>query len=503
VSIAQAHPAAPDDAVAAPPGGFVTDVPARLDALPWSRWHWRVVIALGITWMLDGLEVTVVGALVGVLTRPDTLALTPVTLGWTGSAYIAGAVIGALWFGRLADRFGRRRLFLVTLAIYLVATLATAFTWNLWSFLVCRFLTGLGIGGEYAAINSAIDELIPARVRGRVSLAINGSFWVGAAAGALVALVLLDPAVLGPQLGWRAAFGLGALLGVAILVVRRHLPESPRWLMMHGRIEEAEAVVAGIEREVRASGRTWTPTDRRIAIVPHGAPTLRDVAHVLLHEHRRRAILGFVLMVSQAFFYNAIFFTYALVLGRFYGVPEERVGLYLLPFAAGNFLGPLLLGPLFDRIGRRAMIAATYGLAGIGLAGIAWAFHLDWLDARSQTLAWTAVFFLASAAASSAYLTVSEVFPLELRAIAISVFYAIGTGAGGFVAPAVFGAIVASGSRDALALGYGFGAILVVGAAIVAWWIGVDAERRSLEDVATPLSAAERAGRPVRPPRPV
>jgi MFS family permease len=465
-----------------------TTIPHRLDALPWSRWHWRVVLALGITWMLDGLEVTVVGALGPTLQRPDTLGLSATDVGLTASAYIAGAVLGALYFGRLADRLGRKRLFLITLAVYLVATVASAFSWSFASFAFFRFVTGFGIGGEYAAINSAIDELIPARVRGRVSLAINGSFWAGAAIGAALSLVVLDARVLAPDLGWRVAFALGAVLGFAILLVRRNLPESPRWLVTHGRADAAERTMQAIEAAVRLEHGPLPAVLRTTEVGARPPPRLAEIVRTLVTRHRRRAALGFTLMVAQAFFYNAIGFTYALVLTRFYGVADADVGLYLLPFAAGNFLGPLLLGPLFDRIGRRVMIAATYAASGIALALTGYAFLNGWLDAATQTLAWSLVFFLASAAASSAYLTVSEVFPLEMRALAISVFYAVGTGAGGFVAPAVFGALIETGSRAAVFAGYALGAVLVLIAAGVALWLGVDAERKSLEDVAPPMT---------------
>ena len=467
-----------------------TDIPARLDRLPWSRWHWRVVFALGTAWVLDGLEVTLVGSLGGVLERPDTLALSAAQIGWAGSAYVGGAVLGALYFGRLADRLGRKRLFLVTLAVYLAATLATAFAFDFASFFIFRFLTGFGIGGEYAAINSAIDELIPARVRGSVNLAINGSFWIGAAIGAGLSLVLLDPRVLGPELGWRAAFALGAIMSVAIYLVRRDVPESPRWLVAHGRGGEAEREIRRIEAAVELERGALPPPDRVLAITLRPPPSLGEVARVLLARYRRRTILGLALMISQAFFYNAIFFTYALVLTRFYDIPETRVGLYIFPFAAGNFLGPLVLGPLFDRVGRRKMIALTYALSGVGLAATGYAFMQGWLDAAALTACWSIVFFLASAAASSAYLTVSEVFPLEIRAVAISVFYAVGTGVGGFLAPALFGMLIETQSRAAVFLGYAFGAVLVVLAALVALVYGVDAERKPLEEVAEPLSAA-------------
>ena len=468
-------------------------VPARLDRLPWSSWHWLIVVSLGATWILDGLEVTLAGALGGILTLPQTLGLTPTQVGASATSYLAGAVLGALLFGYGTDRFGRKKLFFITVAVYLIGTALSAFSWNFWSYAFFRAVTGAGIGGEYAAINSAIDEVIPARVRGRVNLIINGSYWVGAAIGAAATLVLLDPRRIPIWLGWRLAFGIGATLGLIVIFFRRWIPESPRWLMIHGRNDEAERIVSEVERKIMGSstagiidpGYSAPPT--RIRTRTH--TPWREIWDAIAHEHRRRSFLGFVLMLTQAFFYNSIFFTYALVLTRFYNVPEQNVGSYLLPFALGNVLGPLLLGHLFDTIGRKKMITATYGLAGILLALTGWLFHTGLLTAQTQTLAWTIIFFIASAAASSAYLTVSEIFPLEIRALAIAIFYASGTLAGGVGAPLLFGWIIGTGSITALFAGYLVAAALMIFGAVIEAWIGVPAERRSLEHVAAPLSS--------------
>ncbi|SFW58633.1 MFS transporter [Luteibacter sp. UNCMF366Tsu5.1] len=463
-----------------------TDVPARLDRLHWGRFHTLVATALGITWVLDGLEVTITGSIAGALKSSPVLRLSDMQVGLAGSLYLVGAVVGALFFGWLTDRLGRKKLFTVTLGLYLVATAATAFSPDFITFALFRLLTGAGIGGEYAAINSAIQELIPARYRGHTDLVINGSFWLGAAAGAMGSVVLLDSGWVAPELGWRLTFGLGAALGLGILVLRRWIPESPRWLMLHGRVGEAEAVVAEIERRVGAAPPA-TPL-QRLRLRPRGI-TLTDVATTLLRTYPRRTLLGLVLMATQAFFYNAIFFTYALALGRFYGVADAEVGLYLLPFAAGNFLGPLLLGRLFDSLGRRPMIALTYAASGLLLFVTAWLFVHGHLDARTQTVAWSIVFFFASAAASSAYLTVSESFPLELRALAIALFYAFGTALGGVAGPWLFGTLIGTGERAAIGWGYALGATLMLVGAAAALWLGVAAERRSLEDVAAPLGS--------------
>ena len=461
---------------------FQSDVPARLDRLPWSPWHWRLVVALGVTWMLDGLEVTLVGSVSGVLGEAGTLHISESQIGRAATAYLAGAIVGALVFGRLTDRLGRKRLFLVTLGTYLVATLCTALSWDYASFALFRALTGAGIGGEYAAINSAIDELVPARVRGRVDLAINGTYWLGTALGAASTLVLLDARILPHAVGWRVAFGLGASLGFGIVLVRRHVPESPRWLLLHGRVEEAEVVVEAIEREV-GRGSPLPAPGPPASLVARGAVRFVDIARTLVRDHLGRTILGLSLMIAQAFAYNAVFFTYAMLLARFYAVAPDRTGLYVLPFAMGNLLGPILLGGLFDTVGRRAMIVSTYGVAGLLLALTGYGFARGWLTAETQTLLWCLVFFVASAAASAAYLTVSELFPVELRGMAIALFYAVGTAAGGLLAPAIFGMLIETGDRWSVFQGYVVGAALLVGAAGVAAVLGVKAEGRSLEEL--------------------
>lgn len=470
---------------------FDCDVPARLDRLPWGRFHTLVVIALGITWTLDGLEVTLAGSVAGALRESPTLGMSAADIGLAASAYLVGAVFGGIFFGWLTDRFGRRRLFFITLSVYVAATIATAFSWNLASFAFFRFLTGAGIGGEYTAINSTIQELIPARFRGWTDLAINGSFWIGAALGAGLSIVLLDPDVAGGDLGWRLCFFIGGVLGLFIFAMRFWLPESPRWLMTHGRATEANEVMAGIEGRYRARGHTLAESLDCVTLRVRGPLRFREIFDTLFRLHRQRSLVGLALMSAQAFFYNAIFFTYALVLTDFYDIPAAQVGWYILPFALGNFLGPLLLGRLFDTVGRRIMIASTYAISGVLLALSGYLFEQGALTAQTQTIAWMVIFFFASAAASSAYLTVSETFPLEIRAFAIAVFYAVGTGLGGVAGPVLFGWLIETGSREAVFAGYLIGSVLMVAAAIVQAIWGVAAERKQLERVARPLAMSE------------
>jgi MFS family permease len=465
-----------------------TDIPARLDRLPWSRFHLLVVIALGVTWVLDGLEVTIVGSIGPILQDKRTLALTPESIGAVASCYILGAVAGALLFGWLTDRFGRRAIFNVTLAIYIAGVILSACAWNAWSFGLFRILTGLGIGGEYAAINSAIDELIPAKLRGRVDLIVNGSFWAGAAAGAGATLLLLSGTFVPVDLGWRLGFGIGGVLGLGIVVLRRFVPESPRWAVTHGRNDEAKRTVADIERRVEQDGHRLPEPDGTLTVHPRKTFGFGLILGSMTGQYRSRSLLAIMLMVAQAFLFNAVFFTYALVLSKFYHVPDARAGVYILPLAIGNFLGPLLLGHLFDTVGRRKMIAGTYGVAGVLLAVTAVLFGMGVLDPVTQTAAWMVIFFVASAAASSAYLTASEIFPLETRAMAIALFYAIGTAIGGVAAPVLFGRLIGTGSPWWVSAGYGLAALLMLAAAATEAKLGVDSEGKSLESIAQPLS---------------
>jgi MFS family permease len=469
-----------------PRGAWVqTDVPGRLDALRWSRWHRRLILALGVTWILDGLEASLVANVAPTLRHPDALGLSATQVGMANSVYLVGQVVGALVFGYLTDRLGRKRLFLVTLALYLGATALSGLAPAYGVFLGFRFLAGAGIGGEYAAINSAIDEMVPARMRGAIALGINGSYWVGVAIGAGVTLVVLDTSIFPIAVGWRVGFGFGALLGLGILLVRRHMPESPRWLLTHGYIQAARATVEQIEAEVRGPGmyvRVQATSIVTESVKVSGAVGLRQLVQTLVRRYPTRTLLGLSLMLAQAFLYNSIFFSYGLILEKFHGVPPDHVGLYIVPFAVGNFLGPLVLGRAFDHWGRRVMIPLTYMLSGVLLLVTGGLFIAGVLTAFTQTLAWMLVFFVASAAASSAYLTVSELFPVELRGMAIAVFYAFGTLAGAG-APLLFGAIVDTGDPGSLFAGYALAAGLMMAAAVVARVFGVDAERRSLEEL--------------------
>nr|WP_245653029.1 MFS transporter [Herbidospora sakaeratensis] len=445
-----------------------------------------MLLGLGTVWVLDGLEVTIVGVIGPRLTSDaGGLNLTDSEVGLAAGVYVLGACVGALFFGHLTDRFGRKKLFLATLALYLAATVATAFSFEPWYFFLCRFFTGAGIGGEYAAINSAIDELIPARLRGRIDLIINGSYWLGTVFGALVAIPLLNPEVLPEDIGWRVLFGLGAILGIGILLIRRLVPESPRWLFIHGKDEEAERIVTDIERSVH---QELPKADRQITVNQRDHTPLSEVAMTLVRRYPRRTVVGLSLFVGQAFLYNSIFFTYALVLATFFGVPDGSTPWYLIPIAIGNFLGPLLLGHFFDSIGRRPLIAGTYVLSGLLLVGTALLFDAGALNATTLTVCWMVVFFFASAGASSAYLTVSEIFPMETRALAIALFYAVGTGLGGIIGPVLFGRLVESEQVGQVTVGYLIGAGLMVAAGLVQWFLGVEAARRSLEDIAEPLS---------------
>jgi MFS family permease len=469
-----------------------SDVPARIDRLPWARFHWLVVVALGVAWVLDGLEIQMAASIASVLKDQNTLHLTAGQVGLTASVYLLGEVVGALVFGRLSDRLGRRNLFLVTLGVYLVFNGLSGFAWNLWSFLLLRFIAGTGIGGEYTAINSAIDELIPARFRGRVDIAINGTYWMGAMIGAASQLILLNPNILPKDIGWRVSLFVGPVIGLAIWQLRKHVPESPRWLLTHGRADEAERTVAEIEDRVRAGGHQLPEVDKDAALEvrPSNKVTYRQIARTMLKEYPSRSLLGFSMLVTQSFLYNAIFFTYGLVLAGFYHIPDQRIPIYFFPFALGNLLGPLLLGRLFDTWGRKPMIAGTYLVSAVILAVSGYLFWIGALNAVTQTILWCVVFFIASAGASSAYLTVSEIFPIELRAQAISFFFAISQVAGGVVAPWVFARLIGDAKNPTpLFYGYLVGAGLMAVGGLVALFFAVPAHGRSLEQIAKPLSA--------------
>jgi MFS family permease len=478
-------------------GTIETNIPARLDRLPWSRWHWRILIGLGTVWILDGLEVTIVGSIAGAISAKGSgIDISSADIaGWAASMYVAGACFGALLFGRLTDIFGRKRLFMVTLGVYLAATVATAFAWTPLFFFACRFVTGMGIGGEYSAINSAIDELIPAKHRGRIDVVINGTYWAGAAAGALLSVAALH--IFSPLLSWRVCFALGFVLGTAILIVRRHVPESPRWLFIHGREDEAEAVTRDIERQVMEStgGDLPEPDEDPITVKQRSSIGLWEITRAIVRNYPKRFVLGVGLFIGQAFLYNSILFGYATLLSTFFHVATADAPYYLVAFAAGNLLGPLLLAPLFDTIGRKPMIAGTYILSGVLLLITGYLFDQHQLNATTLTISWAVVFFFASAGVSAAYLTVSEIFPMETRALAIAVFYAIGTGLGGIIGPQLFGRLVPTGKTSDVFVALVIGAVLMIVGGVIEIAFGVKAEGRRLEGIAKPLTAVESAVR--------
>jgi MFS family permease len=475
-------------------GPVRSTVPARLDRLPWSTFHWRVIVALGITWTLDGVEITVAASIADRLREAQTLGFTTQEVGLAASLYLAGEVAGALLFGRLADKLGRRTLFLATLGIYLIGNALTALAFDFPFFAVSRIVAGMGIGGEYAAINSAIDELIPSRHRGHADLAVNGTYWLGAMIGAAANFVFLNPDLVPLDIGWRLGLLIGPVLGLLIWPLRRHIPESTRWLLTHGRPEEAERIVTEIEEELRRKGVPLEPVtdDEAVEVVERVDVGYLELLRLLLRDFRRRSIVGFTLMATQAFLYNAIFFTYALILTDFYGIADDSVSLFIFPFALGNLLGPLVLGRLFDTVGRRRMIGGTYIASGALLFITGWLFQAGALTAVSQTVLWCVIFFVASAAASSAYLTVSEIFPIEIRAQAIAFFFAVSMLCGGVIAPWLFATLIQGADPGRVFLGYAIAAaFMILGGILEAVW-GVDAEGRSLEEIATPLSMTPR-----------
>jgi MFS family permease len=470
-----------------------TNVPSRLDRLPWARFHWMIVIGLGTVWILDGLEVTIVGSISARLGEHGAgLYLNASQVGRAAAFYVAGACIGALFFGQLTDRFGRKKLFLITLAVYIAATIATAFASSALYFYIARFFTGSGIGGEYSAINSAIDELIPARVRGRVDLMINGSYWIGAALGAMAAIPLLDTSIFAMDIGWRLAFGLGAILGFGILIVRRHVPESPRWLFIHGREKEADEVVGEIEEEVREDTDQELPEPKgSITVRQRKKIPFRQIARTAIHDYPKRTILGIALFVGQAFMYNAVTFDLGTLLSTFFKVSAGAVPFYIVAYALGNFLGPFTLGRLFDTVGRKPMITLTYLMAAALAVVLGVLFAGDHLGKFGFMAILIALFFFASAGASSAYLTVSEIFPMETRALAIAFFFAVGTAAGGIAGPLLFGHLINTGDAGQVALGFYIGAAVMAIGGIAELLFGVEAAQKPLEAVAAPLTARE------------
>lgn len=464
-----------------------------MDRLPWSRFHWRVVIGLGTVWVLDGLEVTMVGSVAARLTEPGSgIHMSAGQIGIAAAVYVLGACLGALLFGQLTDRFGRKKLFLLTLLVYLVATVATAFSFAPWYFYLARFLTGAGIGGEYAAINSAIDELIPARLRGRVNLIINGSYWLGAAGGAAAAVFFLNEAVFPTWLGWRLAFAVGAVLGLGILLVRRHVPESPRWLFIHGRQDEAERIVDDIERDVaEETGEQLAEPGESLTVRQRTTIPFRMIAETAFKLYPKRAVLGLALFTGQAFLYNGITFNLGTLFGTFFGVSSTIVPVFVVVYALSNFTGPVLLGRLFDTVGRIPMIAGTYLGSAALTVPLALLFTAGVLNRWTFLALIAAIFFLASAGASAAYLTVSEVFPMETRALAIAFFYAVGTAVGGITGPLLFGQLIGTEQVGYVATAFLIGAAVMALGGLAELLLGVRAERATLEDVAKPLTAQD------------
>jgi MFS family permease len=476
-------------------GVIKTKIPARLDRLPWSRFHWMVIVGLGTAWILDGLEVNVVGAISSRISEHGAgtgLSAGDVS-GWAASLYIAGACLGAIVFGQLTDHFGRKRLFMITLGIYLTGTVLTALTFSPAWFFACRFLTGMGIGGEYSAINSAIDELIPARQRGRADVSINGSYWLGGIGGSLLAVVLLNTSIFPVNVGWRLSFVLGAVIGLAVLLVRRHVPESPRWLFIHGREKEAEEITKDIERQVSESTgeRLAEPEEDPMTVRQRRTIPLSLIIRSVVSLYPRRTILGLSLFIGQAFLYNSLLFGFGNLLSLYFHTPSGNVPYYLAVFAVGNFAGALLLSPLFDTWGRKPMIAGTYILSGALLIVTGFLFKAHDLDAAGFTACCCVVFFFASAGASAAYLTVSEVFPLETRALCIAVFYAVGTGIGGVIGPQVFSRMINTDSYEQVFLALGLGAVMMILGGLAELIFGVKAERQSLESIAQPLTVED------------